>query len=105
MISDGHHWFKWLGAKGELPGKYSLIRIYPSEKNRLFTIPINHTQVRKCIHLGSGCFTKILDGEHTRGRIGEPTPLEGCTKPDCNGVIDEYYGVNHCSICNVEEVD
>ena len=60
-LSDGHHYFKWIVAKGELPGKYSFVRIYPSEENKVFAVMVKSGQVKRCIKLGS--WTKILDGQ------------------------------------------
>ena len=68
-LSDGQHWFKEFFARGSPPGMHSLIRIIPSERNGVVTMwSEKYEENRDYISLLD--WVKILDGQHTPGRIG-----------------------------------
>ena len=81
-LSDGHNYFSRFIARGELPGRYSLIRIRPNtEKNEVVRMKSTTTDEEK-LYVFLGDYVKILPGEHTRGGIGSPTRLQGSSTAD-----------------------
>ena len=81
-LSDGHNYFCRFIARGELPGRYSLIRIRPNtEKNEVVRMKSTTTDEEK-LYVYLGDYVKILQGEHTRGMIGSPTRLQGSSTTD-----------------------
>ena len=74
-LSDGGHFFSRFVARGDsLPGMYSLIRIKPSQSNKIVRVTSQRTQESQdWIFLGD--WVKILDGQHTLGRIGHPIKI------------------------------
>ena len=73
-LSDGTAFFNLFVARGTLPGTNSLVRIIPSEKNKVIPIWQNKTKkYENFIYIHE--FYKILDGDATHGRIGNPVEI------------------------------
>ena len=81
-MSDGHHYFIRFLARGQFPGKNSLIRIRPNAENGVIRIKSSNNQQKLYVFLGD--FVKILDGGQTRGRVGNPVRLEGSSTTNLN---------------------
>ena len=73
-LSDGENFFNLFVARGSLPGKNSLIRISPSDQNAVVNVWANLKKTfQDVIYIHD--FIKILDGDQTRGKIGNPAEI------------------------------
>ena len=74
ILSDGNYSFCGFIAQGTLPGKNSLIRISPSDKNKVINLWADGiNEFRDFMYVEK--LVKILDGEYTNGTIGNPIEI------------------------------
>ena len=73
-LSDGDFFFCCFVAQGDLPGRHSLVRICPSESNKILTLWADKkNEFKDFIYLHD--YVKILDGKFTKGTIGNPVEI------------------------------
>ena len=73
-LSDGSSFFRSFIATGTLPGEHSLVRINPSEKNKVVSLWVAKEK-RHADFVFIQDVIKILDGDVTQGIIGNPVEI------------------------------